>query len=70
MFEESPHSDDNGSKKVSWDETECVGTEKTFGISTFIGKGEAKDEEVGEVTEKPGKAGDTGSMDEREEGAK
>ena len=43
---------------------------KTLGISTFIGKGEAKDEEVGEVTERPGKAGDTGSMDEREEGAK
>lgn len=40
---------------------------KIFGISTFIGKGEAKDEEVWEVTERTGKAG---NRVYREEGGK
>ena len=52
---------------------ECARTEKlwnfkVFGISTSIGKEEAKDKELQEVTGRPGKAGDTGFMEEREEG--
>lgn len=34
-----------------------------FGISTFIDKGEARDEEVGEVTQRPRKASSTGSTE-------
>lgn len=41
---------------------------QSFWHSAFIGKEKAKDKEVGEVTGRPGKAGDIGSMEEREEG--
>ena len=41
---------------------------QSFWHSAFTGKEKAKDKEVGEVTGRPGKAGDIGSMEEREEG--
>lgn len=49
-------------------QSEHVGNFKTFGIPTSIGKGETKDGEVVEVTERPGMSGDRESTEKRVRG--